>query len=152
MKKYLLIIFFLSVVFGQDTDFETEYFYDTIYLQQGFMGQKYVKGGESFPLMYLGSELKRFPEAQELFEKYFFMRILGQGLLIAGPVLSGILMESSGPNQVMSFFPLYVGSLFLGAFAVIESFNKLNEAIWVYNREQLKQGNNGNRFESESDN
>ena len=36
MKKYLLIIFTISVVIGQNTDFETEYFYDTIYLQQGF--------------------------------------------------------------------------------------------------------------------
>ena len=71
MKKFLLIIFSVCIVFGQDTDFETQYYYDTIYLQQGFMGQKYVKGGESFPLMSLGSELKQYPESQELYEKSF---------------------------------------------------------------------------------
>ena len=148
MKKYLLIIFSLSVVFGQDTDFEVEYYYDTIYLQQGFMGQKYVKGGESFPIISLGSELKRYPESQELYEKYFFMRILGMGLIFSGPLLSGVLME----NQSLSgeFITVYVGSLFLGVFASIESYNKLNEAIWVYNREQLKQGNDGNEFEGDS--
>ena len=148
MRKYLLIIFTLSVVLGQNTDFEAEYYYDTIYLQQGFMGQKYVKGGELFPLISLGSELKRYPESQELYEKYFFMRILGMGLVFAGPLLSGVLMESGSLSG--EFITVYVGSIFLGAFAAMESVNKLNEAVWVYNREQLKQGNDGNEFEGDS--
>ena len=146
MKKFLLIIFSVCIVFGQDTDFETQYYYDTIYLQQGFMGQKYVKGGESFPLMSLGSELKRYPESQELYEKYFFMRMLGLGALIIGPVASSALVNT----DASSFISVYLGSLFLGAFAVFESFNKLNEAVWVFNREQLKQGNDGNEFEGDS--
>ena len=146
MKKFLLIIFSVCIVFGQDTDFETQYYYDTIYLQQGFMGQKYVKGGESFPLMSLGSELKRYPESQELYEKYFFMRMLGLGALIIGPVASSALVNT----DASSFISVYLGSLFLGAFAVFESFNKLNEAVWIYNREQLKQGNDGNEFEGDS--
>ena len=147
MRKYLLIIFTLSVVFGQNTDFEAEYYYDTIYLQQGFMGQKYVKGGELFPLISLGSELKRYPESQELYEKYFFMRILGMGLVFAGPLLSGVLMESGSLSG--EFITVYVGSIFLGVYAAMESVNKLNEAVWVYNREQLKQGNDGNEFEGD---
>ena len=146
MKKFLLIIFSVCIVFGQDTDFETQYYYDTIYLQQGFMGQKYVKGGESFPLMSLGSELKRYPESQELYEKYFFMRMLGLGALIIGPIASSALINT----DESSFISVYLGSLFLGAFAVFESFNKLNEAVWVFNREQLKQGNDGNEFEGDS--
>jgi len=146
MKKFLLIIFSVCIVFGQDTDFETQYYYDTIYLQQGFMGQKYVKGGESFPLMSLGSELKRYPESQELYEKYFFMRMLGLGALIIGPVASSALVNT----DASSFISVYLGSLFLGAFAVFESFNKLNEAVWVFNREQLKRGNDGNEFEGDS--
>ena len=146
MKKFLLIIFSVCIVFGQDTDFETQYYYDTIYLQQGFMGQKYVKGGESFPLMSLGSELKRYPESQELYEKYFFMRMLGLGALIIGPIASSALINT----DESSFISVYLGSLFLGAFAAFESFNKLNEAVWIYNREQLKQGNDGNEFEGDS--
>ena len=146
MKKFLLIIFSVCIVFGQDTDFETQYYYDTIYLQQGFMGQKYVKEGESFPLMSLGSELKRYPESQELYEKYFFMRMLGLGALIIGPIASSALINT----DESSFISVYLGSLFLGAFAAFESFNKLNEAVWIYNREQLKQGNDGNEFESDS--
>ena len=146
MKKFLLIIFSVCIVFGQDTDFETQYYYDTIYLQQGFMGQKYVKGGESFPLMSLGSELKRYPESQELYEKYLFMRMLGLGALIIGPVASSALINT----DESSFISVYLGSLFLGAFAAFESFNKLNEAVWIYNREQLKQGNDGNEFEGDS--
>ena len=146
MKKFLLIIFSVCIVFGQDTDFETQYYYDTIYLQQGFMGQKYVKGGESFPLMSLGSELKRYPESQELYEKYFFMRMLGLGALIIGPIVSSALINT----DESSFVSVYLGSLFLGAFAAFESFNKLNEAVWIYNREQLKQGNDGNEFEGDS--
>ena len=146
MKKFLLIIFSVCIVFGQDTDFETQYYYDTIYLLQGFMGQKYVKGGESFPLMSLGSELKRYPESQELYEKYFFMRMLGLGALIIGPIASSALINT----DESSFISVYLGSLFLGAFAAFESFNKLNEAVWIYNREQLKQGNDGNEFEGDS--
>ena len=147
MKKFLLIIFSVCIVFGQDTDFETQYYYDTIYLQQGFIGQKkYVKGGESFPLMSLGSELKRYPESQELYEKYFFMRMLGLGALIIGPIASSALINT----DESSFISVYLGSLFLGAFAAFESFNKLNEAVWIYNREQLKQGNDGNEFEGDS--
>ena len=146
MKKFLLIIFSVCIVFGQDTDFETQYYYDTIYLQQGFMGQKYVKGGESFPLMSLGSELKRYPESQELYEKYFFMRMLGLSALIIGPIASSALINT----DESSFISVYLGSLFLGAFAAFESFNKLNEAVWIYNREQLKQGNDGNEFEGDS--
>ena len=146
MKKFLLIIFSVCIVFGQDTDFETQYYYDTIYLQQGFMGQKYVKEGESFPLMSLGSELKRYPESQELYEKYFFMRMLGLGALIIGPIASSALINT----DESSFISVYLGSLFLGAFAAFESFNKLNEAVWIYNREQLKQGNDGNEFEGDS--
>ncbi|HIC38051.1 MAG TPA: hypothetical protein EYO79_01125 [Candidatus Marinimicrobia bacterium] len=146
MKKFLLIIFSVCIVFGQDTDFETQYYYDTIYLQQGFMRQKYVKGGESFPLMSLGSELKRYPESQELYEKYFFMRMLGLGALIIGPIASSALINT----DESSFISVYLGSLFLGAFAAFESFNKLNEAVWIYNREQLKRGNDGNEFEGDS--
>ncbi len=146
MKKFLLIIFSVCIVFGQDTDFETQYYYDTIYLQQGFMGQKYVKGGESFPLMSLGSELKRYPESQELYEKYFFMRMLGLGALIIGPIASSALINT----DESSFISVYLGSLFLGAFAAFESFNKLNEAVWIYNREQLKRWNDGNEFEGDS--
>jgi len=148
MKKFLLIIFSVCIVFGQDTDFETQYYYDTIYLQQGFMGQKYVKGGESFPLMSLGSELKRYPESQELYEKYFFMRILGQGILLAGPLLSSLIMEKESLSG--EFIIAYVGSIFLSAFATMESVNKLNEAVWVFNREQLKRWNDGNEFEGDS--
>lgn len=146
MKKFLLIIFSVCIVFGQDTDFETQYYYDTIYLQQVFLGQKYVKGGESFPLMSLGSELKRYPESQELYEKYFFMRMLGLGALIIGPIASSALINT----DESSFISVYLGSLFLGAFAAFESFNKLNEAVWIYNREQLKRWNDGNEFEGDS--
>ena len=134
MKKYLLIIFSISVVFGQDADFEEKYYYDTIYLQQGFMGQQFVKGGESFPIRSLGKELKQFPESSELYEKSFFMRMLGMGLVLLGPMASSVLMES----DESSFISVYLGSLFLGVFASIESYNKLHEAIWIYNRESLK--------------
>ena len=134
MKKYLLIIFSISIVFGQDADFEEKYYYDTIYLQQGFMGQQFVKGGESFPIRSLGKELKQFPESSELYEKSFMMRMLGSVVVLLGPMASSVLMES----DESSFISVYFGSLFLAVFASIESYNKLHEAIWIYNRESLK--------------
>ncbi len=74
------------------------------------------------------------------------MRMLGLGALIIGPVASSALVNT----DASSFISVYLGSLFLGAFAVFESFNKLNEAVWVFNREQLKRGNDGNEFEGDS--
>ena len=134
MKKYLLIILAISVVFGQDTDFESKYYYDTIYLQQGFMGQQFVKGGESFSLNSIRKEMDLYPESSQLYDKYFFMRMVGLGLVLLGPMASSVLMES----DESSFISVYLGSLFLGVFASIESYNKLHEAIWIYNRESLK--------------
>ena len=96
--------------------------------------------------MSLGSELKRYPESQELYEKYFFMRMLGLGALIIGPIASSALINT----DESSFISVYLGSLFLGAFAAFESFNKLNEAVWIYNREQLKRWNDGNEFGGDS--
>jgi hypothetical protein len=40
---------------------------------------------------------------------------------------------------------VFIGSMFLGAFAQIESINKLNEAVWAYNGNQLKQKEFGKR-------
>ncbi|MDP6610718.1 MAG: hypothetical protein QF847_00165 [Candidatus Marinimicrobia bacterium] len=135
MKKYLLIIFSISVVFGQDTDFETQYNYNTIYLQQGFItGQKYVKGGESFPLRSLRKEMDQYQESSDLYDKSFMMRLLGLAALTIGPVASSALVNT----DESSFISVYLGSLFLGVFASYESYNKLHEAIWIYNRESLK--------------
>ncbi len=77
MKKYLLIIITISFVFGQETDFDVLYNDNTIYLKNGFFGPQYIKGGESFSLASLGSELNRYPEASDLYEKSFMMRMLG---------------------------------------------------------------------------
>jgi len=136
MKKYLLIIFSISIVFGQDTDIERlRYNYNTIYLQKGFfIGQKYVKGGESFPLNSIRKEMDQYQESSDLYDKSFMMRMLGSVVVLLGPMASSVLMES----DESSFISVYLGSLFLGVFASIESYNKLHEAIWIYNRESLK--------------
>jgi len=146
LKKHILTILTVSVLFAQSTDFETQYYYDAIYLQQGFFGQKYVKGGESFHLRSIRKEMDQYQESSDLYEKSFIMRMLGLGALIIGPVASSALVE----KDPSSFLTIYLGSAFLGTFAAFESYNKLNEAIWVYNREQLKRRNDDNEFESES--
>tara|TARA_B100000809_G_C14955782_1_gene465533 strand:+ start:169 stop:492 length:324 start_codon:yes stop_codon:yes gene_type:complete len=98
-------------------------------------------------LISIGSELKGYPETEEFYEKYLFIRILGMGLVIAGLLLSSVLME----NNPSTFMTVYFGSLFLGVFASMESLNKLNKAIWVYNRESLKEGVDGNDSAQQSD-
>ena len=75
-----------------------------------------------------------YPESSQLYDKYFFMRMVGLGLVLLGPMASSVLMES----DESSFISVYFGSLFLAVFASIESYNKLHEAIWIYNRESLK--------------
>ena len=135
MKKYIVTIITVSVLFAQNTDFETQYYYETIYLQQGFItGQKYVKGGESFPLRSLRKEMDQYQESSDLYDKSFMMRLLGRAALTIGPVASSALVNT----DESSFLSVYIGSLFLGIFASYEAYNKLHEAIWVYNRENIK--------------
>ena len=75
------------------------------------------------------------------------MRILYLGALIIGPVAGNALVKT----DETSFITIYLGAAFLVIFAAFEYINKLNEAIiCVYNREQLKRGNDGNEFESDS--
>ena len=143
----ILIITNLNFLSAQDKDFDTHYYNGTIYIQQGVFGQKYIKGGESSPLISIGRELNRYPETEELYSKYLFMRILGMGILITGPLLSSVLLE----NDPGSFMTVYLGSLFLGVFASVESMNKLNEAIWVYNRKSLIERVGGNASTQNSD-
>ncbi len=134
MKKYIVTIITVSVLFAQNTDFETQYYYETIYLQQGFFGQRYVKGGESFPLKSIRKEMDLYPESSQLYGKSFFMSMVGIGAFVLGPVASSVLVET----DESSFLSVYIGSLFLGIVASYEAYNKLHEAIWVYNRESLK--------------
>ena len=114
-----------------------------------FFRQHYVKGGESVPLISIGKVLKQYPESSELYKKYFIMNMLGLGMIFEATMVSSVLMDA----DESSFISVYLGSIVLGVFATIESYNKLNEAIWIYNREQLKQGNDGNdgnEFEGDS--
>ena len=97
----------------------------------------------------IGKVLKQYPESSELYKKYFIMNMLGLGMIFEATMVSSVLMDA----DESSFISVYLGSIVLGVFAAIESYNKLNEAICIYNREQLKQGNDGNdgnEFEGDS--
>ena len=132
----LLIAVGLKFLSAQNVDFEVRYHDNTIYLQQGFFGMKYVKGEQSYPLSGLRVELSRYPESKELYEKHLFVRVLSVGVLLAGPILGATLME----KDPTSFVTVYFGSIILGVFSSIESYNKLNKAVWAYNRESLNDG------------
>ena len=72
------------------------------------------------------------------------MRVLSLGALLGGPLLSTTLSK----NDPSSFITISLGSLALGVFSALESVNKLNKAVWVYNRESLKESyeNNGSSY------
>jgi hypothetical protein len=78
--------------------------------------------------------MDQYQESSDLYDKSFMLRMLGGGVVLLGPMASSVLMES----DESSFISVYFGSLFLAVFASIESYNKLHEAIWIYNRESLK--------------
>ena len=74
------------------------------------------------------------------------MRLVGMGLMVAGPILSvGMTRPGGGEGLDDTYMSAFIGSLFLGTFAQIESINKLNEAVWAYNGNQLKQKEFGKR-------
>lgn len=105
-----------------------------------------MMGGNSYSLVTIGGELNRFPYSGELYRKYKFMRLVGMGLMVAGPILSvGMTGPGGGEDLDDTYMSVFIGSIFLGAFAQMESINKLNEAVWVYNGYQLKQKEFGKR-------
>ena len=74
------------------------------------------------------------------------MRLVGMGLIVAGPILSvGMTGPGGGEGLDDTYMSVFIGSMFLGVFAQIESINKLNEAVWAYNGSQLKQKEFGKR-------
>lgn len=140
----LLVVVSVTFLSAQSVDFEAQYHDNTIYLQQGLLGMKYIKSGKSYPLLGISSELFHYPESRELYKKYLFMRLLSLGVLLGGPIISTSLIK----NDPGSFITISLGSLALGVFSALESVNKLNKAVWVYNRESLKESyeNNGSSY------
>ena len=133
------MVIFSNMLPAQVDDFDSKYYNETIYLQQGFLGQKYMMGGNSYSLVTIGGELNRYPDSGELYRKYKFMRLVSLGLLVAGPILSvGMTGPGWGEDLDDTYMSVFIGSIFLGAFAQMESINKLNEAVWVCNGNHSK--------------
>ncbi|MGY8780376.1 MAG: hypothetical protein ACKVJJ_01785 [Fidelibacterota bacterium] len=146
IKSLLAIVIFGGLLSAQGDEFDSKYYNETIYLQQGFLGPKYMMGGNSYLLVTIGGELKRYTDSGELYRKYKFMRLVSLGLFYAGPILSvGMTGPGGGEDLRDTYMSLFIGSIFLGALAQIESINKLNEAVWVYNGNQLKKKEFGKR-------
>ena len=146
IKSLLVMVIFSNMLPAQVDDFDSKYYNETIYLQQGFLGQKYMMGGNSYSLVTIGGELKRYTDSGELYRKYKFMRLVSMGLMVAGPILSvGMTGPGGGEDLDDTYMSVIIGSMFFGAFAQIESINKLNEAVWAYNGNQLKQKEFGKR-------
>ena len=146
IKSLLVMVIFSNMLLAQVDDFDSKYYNETIYLQQGFLGPKYMMGGNSYSLVTIGGELNRYTNSGELYMKYKFMRLVSIGLMVAGPILSvGMTGPGGGEDLDDTYMSVFLGSIFLGAFAQIESINKLNEAVWAYNGNQLKQKEFGKR-------
>ncbi len=146
IKLLLVIAIFVGLLSAQGDEFDSKYYNETIYLQQGFLGPKYMIGGNSYSLVTIGGELNKYPDSAELYSKYKFMRLVGMGLMFAGPILSvGMTGPGGGEGLDDTYMSAFIGSLLLGTFAQIESINKLNEAVWAYNGSQLKQKEFGKR-------
>ena len=84
IKLLLVIAIFVGLLSAQGDEFDSKYYNETIYLQQGFLGPKYIMGGNSYLLVSIGEELNRYPDSAELYSKNKFMRLLSLGLIIAG--------------------------------------------------------------------
>ncbi len=78
------MVIILNMLPAQVDDFDSRYYNETFYLQQGFLGPKYMMGGNSYSLVSIGEELNRYPDSAELYSKNKFMRLLSLGLIIAG--------------------------------------------------------------------
>ena len=133
------MVIILNMLPAQVDDFDSRYYNETIYLQQGFLGPKYMMGGNSYSMVTIGGELKRYTDSGELYRKYKFMRLVSMGLMVAGPILSvGMTGPGGGEDLDDTYISVIIGSIFLGAFAQMESINKLNEAVWVCNGNHSK--------------
>lgn len=150
IKLLLVMIIFSILLPAQGDDFDSKYYNETIYLQQGFLGPKYMMGGSSYSLMTIGGELNRYSDSAELYSQYKFMRLVSMGLMVAGPIASaGLTRPGGGEDMDDTFMSVFIGSMILGAFSQIESINKLHEAVWVYNGHQLNKKEFGKRIPNE---
>ena len=66
IKSLLVMVIILNMLSAQVDDFDSRYYNETIYLQQGFLGPKYMMGGNSYSLVTIGGELNRYPDSGEL--------------------------------------------------------------------------------------
>ena len=118
IKSLLVMVIILNMLPAQVDDFDSRYYNETIYLQQGFLGPKYMMGGNSYSLVTIGGELKRYTDSGELYRKYKFMRLVSMGLMVAGPILSvGMTGPGGGEDLDDTYMSVIIGSIFLGAFA-----------------------------------
>ena len=139
IKSLLVMVIILNMLPAQVDGFDSRYYNETIYLQQGFLWPKYIMGENSYSLVTIGGELNRYPDSGELYRKYKFMRLVSLGLLVAGPILSvGMTGPGGGEDLDDTYMSVFIGSMFLVPFAQIESINKLNEAVWVCNGNHSK--------------
>jgi hypothetical protein len=83
--QYFLLLTVITIFLpAQGDEFDSKYYNETIYHQQGFLGPKYMMGGNSYLLVSIGEELNRYPDSAELYSKNKFMRLLSLGMIIAG--------------------------------------------------------------------
>jgi len=113
---------------------------NSIYLQTGFGGLKYVKEGQVQRIGFMGNKLKQemqvSPNAIIEFKKYQKNRWISIGLSVA----SGVLLVSSISDGEFKSTPYWLGlgtTMMSGLFGV-HSFNKRGKSIWIYNHDTLK--------------
>lgn len=113
---------------------------NSIYLQQGFGGYKYVKEGQVQGLGFMGNKLKKemqvSPNAVVEFKKYQKNRWISIGLAVA----SGVLVVSAFRDGELRPTPYWLGlgtATMSGLFGV-HSLNKRQKSVWLYNQDILR--------------
>mgnify|MGYP001166243001 CR=1 FL=1 len=94
---------------------------------------RYRLGKSVFSLSELKRELSSYPESDVLLKKYHNMR----GISYVGCAIS-IPMIFFGDDAPLAGIASFYGGLFFTIYAQNKADNILREAIWVYNRENLK--------------
>ncbi|MEM8527299.1 MAG: hypothetical protein AAGG68_21845 [Bacteroidota bacterium] len=146
MKLFITIVICFSVLTfasAQETALKG-YQENSIYLQQGFWGYKYVKKGQIYRRGFNASRLKKelevSPNAIIEFEKYQTNKWLAAGVGVGSYILMLSSFSDSNGNANINWNTYFIslGGFVTSALLARNSRNKLQKSVWLYNQDILR--------------
>ena len=118
-----------------DSDFDRIYYEETMYMKTGFWSSGYEKNGKKISKQRAYKELEKFTESRNVYDQArlrLTYSVVGACLFVISPFFA------SADNMTV-FFAAYFGGSFTLVYNTISYTNLINKAVWIFNREAIKE-------------